>query len=45
MGKEHYIIKKEILNMKEILLMIRLKDMENIFMIMAIIISVNGKMD
>ena len=43
MEKEYYIIKKEILNMKVILLMVNMKEKENIFMKMEII-QVNGKM-
>ena len=38
MEKEHYIIQMEILNMKVILLMMNMKEMENIFMKMVVII-------
>ena len=44
MEKEKFIIKMERLNIKGILLIIKLKDMENTFMKMGIIIKVNGKM-
>ena len=44
MGKEHYIIKMEIKNTKEIGLMINLKEMENIFFTMILIILENLKM-
>ena len=39
MGKEYYIIRMEILNMKEILLMENVKEMENIFLKMVNIIQ------
>jgi len=42
MEKELNIIQMEILNMKVILLMEKEKEMENIFILMAIIISANG---
>ena len=42
--KEYYTIKMEKLNMMVILLMINMKEVENIFMKMAIIILENGKM-
>ena len=42
--KEKNIIRMKILNMKVILLMINMKEMENIFGKMANIIQVNGKM-
>ena len=45
MEKEQIIIKMEILNMKVILLMINLKEMENIFGKMVDIILENIKMD
>ena len=44
MVKEYYIIKMEILNMKVILLMINLKEMENIIGKMVNIILDNIKM-
>ena len=44
MEKEKNIIKMEILDMKVILLMVNMKEMENIFMKMVNIIQVNGKM-
>ena len=44
MEKEYIIIQMERLNMKVIGLMINLKEMENIFMKMMIIIQDNGKM-
>ena len=43
MEKVYYIIKMKILNMKEILLMINLKERENIFMKMENILSENLK--
>ena len=45
MEKEYYIIQMEILNMKVILLMIKEKEMENIFGKMVNIIQDNLKMD
>ena len=45
MEKEQNIIQMEILNMKVIGLMINLKEMENIFVKMVIIIQDNLKMD
>ena len=45
MEKELNIIQMEILNTKEILLMVKEKEMENIFGKMVNIIQVNGKMD
>ena len=44
MEKEFIIIKMEILNMKEILLMIHLKEKVNIYMKITSIILVNGRM-
>ena len=44
MEKENIIIRMEILNMKVILLMVNMKEMENIFMKMVNIIQDNGKM-
>ena len=44
MEKEHIIIQMEKLNMKVIGLMIKEKEMENIFMKMEIIIQENSKM-
>ena len=44
MEKEHYIIKMEIFNMMVIGLMIKVKEMENIFGKMANIIQENIKM-
>ena len=44
MEKENYIIRMEILNMKVILLMVKKKEMENVFLKMVNIIQVNGKM-
>ena len=44
MEKEYYIIQMEKLNMKEILLMVNMKEMENILGKMVNIISDNGKM-
>ena len=44
MEKEYYIIQMEKLNMKEILLMINLKEMEKVFGKMVNIILDNGKM-
>ena len=43
MEKENYIIKMEILNMTVFLLVMNLKDMENIFGKITIIIQGNGK--
>ena len=40
--KEYYTIKMEVLNMMVILLMINMKEVENIFMKMVIIILDNG---
>ena len=45
MEKEQNIIQMEILNMNMIILMINMKDMENIFMKMVNIIKDNLKMD
>ena len=44
MEKEQYIIQMEILNMMVILLMAKLKEMENILMKMVNIIWANSKM-
>ena len=44
MEKEQNIIQMEILNMKVILLMIKKKEMENIFLKVVNIMQVNGKM-
>ena len=43
MEKEYYIILMEKLNMKEIMLMVKEKDMEKILQQKEIIILVNGK--
>ena len=45
MEKEHIIIQMEILNMKVIGLMIKEKEMENIFIKVVNIMKDNGKMD
>ena len=45
MAKVYYIIKMEILNMMAILLMMNMKEMENIIMKMVNIILDNLKMD
>ena len=45
MEKEQNIIQMEILNMKVILLMMNMKEMENLFVKMVNIIQENGKMD
>ena len=45
MEKEKNLMKMEKLNMKVILLMVNLKEMENIYQKMVNIIQVNGKMD
>ena len=44
MERENYIIQMEILNMKVNMLMIKEKEMENLFMKMVNIILDNGKM-